>query len=138
MNKLILIVILFSISFLTQEKGSIQLEIKNFDSNNGFVRIALYNNHENYTSKDKAFKTAKLEIKNNIVNYTFEDLPFGEYAIKLFHDENNNEELDTGMFGIPTEDYAFSNNARGFMGPASYEDAKFKLDKKTVKQIMEL
>ncbi len=29
--------------------------------------------------------------------------------------------------GIPTEDYAFSNNAMGKMGPPSYDDAKFTL-----------
>jgi uncharacterized protein (DUF2141 family) len=29
--------------------------------------------------------------------------------------------------GIPTEDYAFSNNAMGNMGPPSFEAAKFQV-----------
>ena len=33
------------------------------------------------------------------------------------------------MMGIPSEDYAASNNAKGFMGPPSYKDAKFTVDK---------
>jgi uncharacterized protein (DUF2141 family) len=34
-------------------------------------------------------------------------------------------ELDSNFLGIPTEDYGFSNNARGTFGPADYDDAKF-------------
>ena len=30
-------------------------------------------------------------------------LPEGEYAISLFHDENENKELDTNFIGIPKE-----------------------------------
>ena len=51
-------------------------------------------------------------------------MPFGEYAIKLFHDENMDGELDSNFLGIPTEDHGFSNNASGTFGPADYDDAK--------------
>lgn len=67
----------------------------------------------------------KVKIENRKAEYTFEELPFGEYAIKLFHDENMDGELDTNFLGIPTEDYGFSNNVRGTFGPADYDDAKF-------------
>src|SRR6202041_1024433 len=39
--------------------------------------------------------------------------------------ENKNGKLDTGMFGIPTEGTVVSNHAKGFMGPPSFEKAKF-------------
>ena len=32
------------------------------------------------------------------------------------------------MFGIPTEDYGFSNDAKGNFGPASFDDSSFELD----------
>ncbi len=32
--------------------------------------------------------------------------------------------MDKNLLGIPTEDYAFSNNALGKMGPPSFESAK--------------
>ncbi|WP_394700395.1 DUF2141 domain-containing protein [uncultured Bacteroides sp.] len=35
--------------------------------------------------------------------------------------------VDTKEFGIPTEKYGFSNNAKGRMGPPSFEQAKFEL-----------
>jgi uncharacterized protein (DUF2141 family) len=33
--------------------------------------------------------------------------------------------LNTNLFGIPTEGFAFSNNAMGSFGPPSYESCTF-------------
>jgi uncharacterized protein (DUF2141 family) len=49
----------------------------------------------------------------------------GTYAVAAFHDENGNGKLDRGMFGIPKEGVAASNDARGHMGPPKWDDAKF-------------
>ncbi|GEA12408.1 DUF2141 domain-containing protein [Alteromonas sp. KUL49] len=49
----------------------------------------------------------------------------GEYALRYFHDENDNGQMETNMFGIPTEGYGFSNNAQPNFGPASYSQIKF-------------
>ena len=62
-------------------------------------------------------------------SFTFKDVKPGTYAIRYFHDENNNGKMDTGTFGIPKEGYGFSNNARGFMGPPDFEDMLFEVDK---------
>jgi len=59
---------------------------------------------------------------------TFTDVPKGEYAVSVYHDENSNGVMDKNMFGIPSEDYASSNNAKGVMGPPKYADAKFKIN----------
>ena len=59
---------------------------------------------------------------------TAADLPPGEYAIRIMHDINGNGELDTNFVGMPTEPYAFSNNARGSFGPAKWEDARFVIE----------
>ena len=59
---------------------------------------------------------------------TAEDLAPGEYAIRIMHDVNGNDKLDANFVGMPTEPYAFSNNARGMFGPATWEDARFALE----------
>jgi uncharacterized protein (DUF2141 family) len=48
----------------------------------------------------------------------------GTYAIACFHDENGNGNCDTGFLAIPTEGTVVSNQARGFMGPPKFKDAK--------------
>ena len=40
-----------------------------------------------------------------------------------FHDADGDGELDQNILRIPTEGYGFSNGARGFMGPPSFDDA---------------
>ena len=61
-------------------------------------------------------------VEPGTVTYRYE-LAAGTYAIGIFHDANLNNRLDNYFFGVPKEQYGFSNNARGFMGPPSFEDA---------------
>ena len=105
--------------------GNLTIVVTGFENDDGEVLIAVSNSRETYESNDSAFVGVKVKIENKKAEYTFEELPFGEYAIKLFHDENMDGELDSNFLGIPTEDYGFSNNARGTFGPADYDDAKF-------------
>ncbi len=60
----------------------------------------------------------------------------GVYAISAFQDENGNNRLDTGAFGIPTEPCAFSNNAKGYYGPPKFDDCAFKVEGDTEVEIM--
>mgnify|MGYP005997300017 FL=1 len=40
--------------------------------------------------------------------------------------------MDTNFLGIPKEPIGMSNNAKGFMGPPKYKDAKFNVTKDVV------
>jgi uncharacterized protein (DUF2141 family) len=110
-------------------KGSIRVIVKNMANDKGAVRIALFNSEETYSGKtSEPLRKAETKISGKRAEYVLTDLPYGEYAIKLFHDENGNGILDKNFVGIPNEDYAFSNNAKGSFGPAKYAKAKFKLE----------
>jgi uncharacterized protein (DUF2141 family) len=54
----------------------------------------------------------------------FDNLAPGDYAVQLFHDENNNGKMDTNLFGIPSEGFGFSNNARASFGPPAFAQMK--------------
>ena len=56
-----------------------------------------------------AFAKGRSPIKDKRVEYTFKDIPCGEYAIKLYHDTNMNQALDKNFLNIPKEQYGFSN-----------------------------
>ncbi|MDB5934805.1 MAG: hypothetical protein JWQ01_2149 [Massilia sp.] len=91
----------------------------------GKIEVALYNSAGDFMKTAVgAGRTAATREANTVV---LKDLPAGEYAFAVFHDANSNDKLDKNMFGIPTEDYAFSNNALGKMGPPSFEQARFTL-----------
>lgn len=109
----------------TEKTGKLTVVITGLENDDGEVLITVSNSREDYESDDPSFIWVNVIIENRKAEYTFEELPFGEYGIKLFHDENMDGELDSNFLGIPTEDYGFSNNARGTFGPADYDDAKF-------------
>ena len=112
--------------------ADLTVEIKGLTSANGQVYIALYDKAEGWMKG--GFKNVDTAAKKDRVTYEFKDLPAGEYAISLYHDENGNGKFDSNLVGMPIEPYGFSNDAMGNFGPPTFEQAKFKLDtgKKTV------
>ncbi|HEU4374225.1 MAG TPA: DUF2141 domain-containing protein [Telluria sp.] len=91
----------------------------------GRIEVAVYNSAGAFlkTATGAAGTVASANANTVVVK----DLPAGDYAFAVFHDANSNGKLDKNMLGIPTEDYAFSNNALGKMGPPSFEQARFTL-----------
>jgi uncharacterized protein (DUF2141 family) len=67
----------------------------------------------------------------------FDDLPSGDYAVALFHDENGNGRIDT-RFGIPAEGVGFSNNPRLMFGPPSFARAAVALTNRTTAETVRL
>ena len=109
-------------------RGSLTLVVPGLASDEGKVIIALFDSAEGFEEESAFVRSAFVEPENRGAVWTFGDLPFGEYAVRLFHDENGNEKLDTNWMGIPKEPYGFSNDARGKFGPPGYEAAKFRFD----------
>ena len=104
----------------------------------GEIHIAIYDSAEAFEA-DRGEKGGAAPgitqgtiemVEPGSVTYRYE-LPPGTYAIGIFHDANLNNRLDNYFFGVPREQYGFSNNARGFMGPPSFEDAAFSVEGRT-------
>jgi uncharacterized protein (DUF2141 family) len=49
----------------------------------------------------------------------------GRYGVKLFQDLKGTGKLAKNLLGVPQEPYAFSNNAKGTMGPPGFDAAAF-------------
>jgi uncharacterized protein (DUF2141 family) len=107
------------------ETGTLKILISGFDIDKGHAKIALCNSEEDFKRPDNTFKSVNAIIKNGKSEWVFSDLPFGTYAVKVYHDENSNGKLDKNAFGIPKEKFGFSNNARATFGPPAYEHAQF-------------
>jgi uncharacterized protein (DUF2141 family) len=89
----------------------------------GNLMIAVYNSEGTFLKQPAKGTGAPAAAGANTL--VFKDLPEGEYAFAVYHDVNSNGKMDKNIVGIPTEDYAFSNNALGKMGPPSFASAKF-------------
>jgi len=116
--------------------ATIEIEITNIESSEGQIRIGLYNTEENWLKKP--FRAVTIKIENGKSKAMFDDVPKGIYAISLYHDENDNGQLDTNFLGIPKEDTGASNDAPANFGPPTWENAKFEITEATTKQTIKL
>ena len=66
------------------------------------------------------------DIKDGKATVTFTDVEPGVYAVILFHDKNDNKQMDFDLQGMPQEMYGVSNNVMS-MGPPQWTDAKFEV-----------
>lgn len=134
---LVLVVLILSIATLysqdvsddTKDAGNLTVTVSGFENDKGQLRIALFNSEETYSDKGEPIKPfikgyANIKDKKAIWK-VFENIPFGEYAIICYHDENGNNKMDKNFLGIPEESHGFSNNAKGSLGMPDYEKAKF-------------
>jgi len=140
MKKVILIVFLtFNMAGLMSQESignTVEVSILDIDGNDGKLMVGLYNAEANWLKKPVKAQLGK--INNEKSSVTFKNVSDGVYAISLFHDENDNGELDMNFLGIPKEDTGASNNAPARFGPPQWEDAKFEVKGKSVKQTINL
>ena len=131
----IIAVFVIFVSMAYAQTGTIYVEISGINDPKGLMSIGLYSNEKGFPDNGKEYQGKDVEVTAQTVVYTFKDIPWGTYAIAIFHDTNSNGMLDKNFFGIPKDGYAFSNNVFGALGsPPSFKDASFKLDgNKTVK-----
>ena len=104
-------------------KARLLVEVHNVRSQKGVVYIALFKSGKEFP-EGKPTEGKKVDVKGNSVKATFSVEP-GNYAIAVFHDENNNGEMDKKIFGIPKEPYGLSNNFRPKMSAPKFSDCQF-------------
>lgn len=106
--------------------GTVLVSFEGFSSPGGFVRLAVFDSPEFWPEdKDNAVLALTSEVDGDEVTVDISDLEPGYYAIAAFHDRDGDAVFDRGLFGIPTERFGFSNNARSSTGPPDFEDALF-------------
>ena len=109
----------------TSTEGTLYITVENVKKSKGKIMLAVYAEEENFLS-EIIYRGVHQEVtQSGEVKVEIADLPYGTYAISLYHDVNGNEELDTNFIKIPKEPYGFSNNARGMFGPPKYKKKAF-------------
>lgn len=105
--------------------GTLTVNVLGLPSSQGTVRFGLYHSKESYNARKGALRVADLIVSNKQCIWTITDLPYGEYAVMLYHDENDNHKIDKNFLGIPKEGFGFSNDAEPGFGAPYYSESKF-------------
>ena len=104
------------------------VKVTNLENKTGKLYVGWYGNAGAFMKPKKTVfaKVIPVQAKEEVL-VEFDSIPAGKYAISVFLDENDNEDLDTNVVGIPREKYGFSNNVMPAMRAATYEEALFEV-----------
>ena len=121
--RFIFLVSLFLLLPGAASSAELTIIVNQLRNSSGDVHIAVYNDADTFPDSDGMITETKIPARQPAVTWTFKNLSPGRYAVAVYHDENGNDEFDQGLFGIPLEGYAFSNNAAVFLGPPDFAEA---------------
>ena len=111
-------------------QNKLTVVVDGIEKSHGTVFVAVFDSI-NFLKTPLYYGMAKVEEDQDEVTIIIENVASGKYAITVFHDENGNNKLDTGAYGIPTEKYGFSNNVIPNMGPPVFKDCMFPIEEDT-------
>ena len=125
--------LLFSIQWAQAQEHELTIRITGIKSIKGKIGVCLLTDESEFLSACSDYTELKVTAKTMTI--TKEGLATGEYVLTLYHDANNNGELDTNLIGLPKERYGFSNNPSTFFGPPSYSKCLFEVKEHTSVEI---
>jgi uncharacterized protein (DUF2141 family) len=127
MKYLTLFCFLFLAPLVYSQTCDLTISIPNLNSQKGEIQIGLYNKKEDFPKDDKQYKLFFIDVKTFSGKFTIKDLPKGEYAVALMHDENADKICNMNFLGIPKEGYGFSKNIRPILSAPSFNECKINL-----------
>lgn len=129
MKILIILLASFYLRTMNQETHKMNIMISEFKNTRGNLIVTLHKDSSSFFNNEKTpYKTFTEKINGTFIIKSFTDIPEGDYALVVFHDENNNKKLDVNIFGIPKEGYGVSNNYLKKRKKMKFEDSKFTLN----------
>lgn len=122
-----LVIFAFFLLASSVRAGSLEITIENTEVAEGSLMIQVMAGEAGFKGEQAAFAAIQRQAAMGPVTIILKGVPDGEYGLQVMHDVNGNGELDTNFVGMPTEPWAFSNNATGNMGPPKWPDVKFEV-----------
>ena len=110
------------------QNGLIEVTVRGIQNTEGTVEIGVYDHKSSFLIYGEEIKGARIQpTKKGSLQYIFENLPDGTYAVAVWHDVNANRKIDKNIFGVPKEPYGFSKNVFGPFGPPDFENVSFQI-----------
>ena len=118
-------------------QGTVILKITGLHSEKGQVKIAVFNSSEKWLGEQPTYSST-IKVDGTSVTWRINDVPYGDYGVAVFHDENSNGKMDKNIVGMPLEPYGFSNNVRITFGAPKWEKSKFTVKGSTTEVSIEV
>ena len=135
----LILIIMSSSSFSNPpvEEGEISIKIKGIENKGGIMMIALFKEDDKFLKIPSYYQEVEVYDETEI-EVVFKNLPYKKYAVSIYHDINENGELDSNMVMIPKEPIGFSNDYFPKFGPPKFKNAAFDLNQSEIDMTVNL
>ena len=123
-QKIVFLLVLFFSSVVLSHGTVI---ISNVEHNKGFIDVKIYDSKDSFLKEDQAVEVVRKKVNKGKVVVPLSKIHEGQIAIVVYHDEDGDGELKTGLFWRPKEGFAFSNNYNP-KGPPKFKKAAIMLE----------
>ena len=89
--------------------GALRLDVSGVENRSGMIWVGLYDSEEDLFVQERAIVKGYHVYQTGRLTFDLGNVPYGRYAVAIFHDVNNNGTLDQNWIGIPQEPYAFAD-----------------------------
>jgi uncharacterized protein (DUF2141 family) len=103
------------------------VSVEDIRTSSGKLMIAILDSEAAFNGEQPAVASLLLPANGDAVSFSIDALPSGRYGVRVMHDVNDNDDLDSNLVGMPTEPWGFSNDAKGNFGPPVWADVSFEL-----------
>jgi len=125
---LILILVVFANSMAQKTTYNLDIEINGLKNTNGQLMISLSKGKEGFPHNNYYKQLYFTDFTSPNFNLTIKDIPNGNYAVSLLHDEDSNGKMTRNLIRIPKEGFAFSRNYKVVLRAPKYKEANFDID----------
>ena len=107
------------------EKSSLTVIVNGIRNDKGMVGVQLIN------EKEIVLEGRYIPADDKASSTVFNNLSAGKYAIRIFHDENMNDDMDFSWLRIPKEGFGYSGDKKAAFGNPDFKDMLIQVDKDT-------
>jgi len=125
---LILVISLVSSSFVQPATCNLTVVITGLRNNDGQLMVSLNKGSEGFPDENYFLQNYYPKFNSPVHTIVLKNVPYGNYAFSLLHDENMSGEMDYNWIGIPKEGFGFSRNYHVVLRAPKYEEANFEID----------
>jgi uncharacterized protein (DUF2141 family) len=113
----------------TQKKIPLTVIVDNLGSDTAPVLVGVYNRSGKFLDPEHTVGNYKFLPQGYTATGYITDLEYGEYALAMFQDMDDDGVISRNILGIPKDPYAFSNNFMPAFKAPAFDDCCFKYDK---------
>ncbi|HAA12014.1 MAG TPA: hypothetical protein DCE41_10070 [Cytophagales bacterium] len=117
--------------FSEQQTGTLVVTVTDIDPDyEGQLLVTLFDEEEGFPNDyDTGVEIKTIPVRTQKqITVSFENIPFGTYAVAVLHDEDFDAKMDYNWVGIPTEGWVCSNEVFPSLRSPYFSESSFTFD----------